>query len=96
MNMEQTTMGDCQETLETLNELSTKLDYLFSIYKPALNGEHYLTGEQLCKFLNISKRTLQGYRDSGVMPFISVFGKLLYKESDILAILEENYVSRLV
>lgn len=93
--MDQITVGDCQETLEALNELSNKLDYLFSIYKPALNGEHYLTGEQLCKFLNISKRTLQGYRDSGVIPFISIFGKLLYKESDILAILEENYVPRL-
>jgi predicted site-specific integrase-resolvase len=56
-----------------------------------MNGEIYLSGEDVCKLLNISKRTLQQYRDDTILPYIQIGGKIIYKESDILAILEKNY-----
>ncbi|WP_262899410.1 helix-turn-helix domain-containing protein [Bacteroides ovatus] len=59
-----------------------------------INGERYLTSEQVCKHLNITKRTLLEYREKGEVPYITLFGKMLYKESDLLAILKENYVPR--
>ncbi|MEC5396072.1 DNA-binding protein, partial [Bergeyella sp. RCAD1439] len=34
---------------------------------------------------------LQQYRDDGFLPYIQIEGKILYKESDVLKILENNY-----
>lgn len=93
MSRELITIEDCQEMLAGIDGLSKKIEDVLLLYKPPLNGERYLTGEQVCEILNISKRTLQGYRDNCEMPYISLFGKLLYKESDLLSILENNYVS---
>ena len=62
---------------------------------PVLNGEKYLTNKDLCKLLHISSRTLQDYRDSGKIGYIQISGKILYKESDILKILEDNYIPKL-
>lgn len=94
--MELITIEDCQEMLEDLDALSSKFEKVLSTYKPPLNGERYLTGDQVCELLSISKRTLQEYRDNCEIPYISLFGKMLYKESDLKAILEENYVERIV
>lgn len=92
--MELVTVEDCMEELKGLEDLAEKIEHVLSVYKPPLGGERYLTGEQVCTLLNLSKRTLLDYREKGDMPYITLFGKMLYKESDILAILEENYVPR--
>ena len=42
----------------------------------------------------ITKRTLQQYRDDGVIPFIALPGKMLYRESDLRAALEKNHSFR--
>jgi excisionase family DNA binding protein len=41
--------------------------------------------------LKISRRTLQEYRDSGIVPYIKLGGKVLYRESDLEKLLEECY-----
>jgi len=46
------------------------------------------------KLLNISTRTLQGYRDQGILPFTKLGGKVYFKRTDIEAILERNRVER--
>ncbi|MBZ4190812.1 MULTISPECIES: helix-turn-helix domain-containing protein [Bacteroidota] len=74
-------------------ELRNRLELILKNYRPVMNGEVYLSGEDLCKLLHISKRTLQQYRDDNILPFIQIGGKIIYKESDILAILEQNYTS---
>ena len=62
-------------------------------YKPQMNGERYYTTEEVCQMLKITKRTLQQYRDDGVIPFVALPGKMLYRESDLRAALEKNYVA---
>jgi excisionase family DNA binding protein len=58
---------------------------------PLLKGEIYLSGEQVCEMLHISKRTLQQYRDDGLIPFVKLERKILFRESDIQKVLEDNY-----
>ena len=41
--------------------------------------------------LQLSRRTLQDYRNNGVIPYIQLGGKILYRESDIQKILMANY-----
>jgi excisionase family DNA binding protein len=60
-------------------------------FHPLLKGEIYLSGEQVCQMLHISKRTLQQYRDDGLIPFIKLERKILFRESDIIKVLEDNY-----
>lgn len=93
--MELITKEDCEELLADLQAVEDKFNFVISSYKPVLNGECYLSGAELCKKLKITKRTLQEYRDNRTIPYIMLLGKTLYKESDIIALLEKNYVPRL-
>lgn len=57
----------------------------------ALNRERYLTNNDVAHMLHISLRTLQDWRDTGKITYIQIRGKVLYKESDVRRLLEENY-----
>lgn len=59
--------------------------------RPSMNGEVYMDHEEVCKVLRVSRRTLQQYRDDGILPYIQLPGKVIYRESDIMQLLEDNY-----
>lgn len=44
----------------------------------------------MCLALNITKRTLQSYREKGIIPYSRVGGKYFYKESDVAAYLQSK------
>ncbi|WP_278844367.1 helix-turn-helix domain-containing protein, partial [Hoylesella timonensis] len=46
---------------------------------------------EVCSQLRLSTRTLQEYRNAGVLPFYKIGGKILYKQSDIQTMLERHY-----
>lgn len=60
-------------------------------YRQVFDGEIYLTDKELSERLKLGRRTLQAYRNNGTLPFIHLGGKVLYKQSDIITILENNY-----
>lgn len=72
--------------------LLEKLEKLRQNRRITLNGEYYLTNEEISRRLHLSKRTLQDYRDRRIIPFIALEGKILYKESDIEQLLQKNHV----
>lgn len=45
--------------------------------------ENWLDNKQVCELLKISPRTLQTYRDTGVLPYSQIGHKCYYKVSDI-------------
>lgn len=47
------------------------------------SAENRLDNRQVCELLKISPRTLQTYRDSGVLPYSQIGRKCYYKDSDI-------------
>lgn len=75
-------------------QLRTRLELILKNYRPVMNGEVYLSGEDVCKLLHISKRTLQQYRDDNILPYVQIGGKIIFRQSDLLAILERNYISK--
>lgn len=81
------------EQQQMIMQLRNRIEEILKNYRPVMNGEIYLSGEDLCQLLHISKRTLQQYRDDNVLPYIQIGGKIIYKESDILNVLEQNYVT---
>lgn len=59
-------------------------------FRPVLNGERYITDSELAEKLKLTRRTLADYRMNGRLPYYKVGGKLLYKEKDILVLLEKT------
>ncbi|KAA6309591.1 hypothetical protein EZS27_038948 [termite gut metagenome] len=45
--------------------------------------EKWLTGNDVCRLLHISTRTLQSYRDNRTLPYSQIGRKCYYKASDI-------------
>ena len=46
--------------------------------------------QEVCLVLNISKRSLQSYREYGIIPCSFIGGKYVYKESDLARILTQK------
>ncbi|WP_298553416.1 helix-turn-helix domain-containing protein [uncultured Parabacteroides sp.] len=51
-----------------------------------------MDSQDVCLLLNVSKRTLQTYRDKRLLPYTSVGGKFFYRESDVVEYLESKTV----
>lgn len=73
-----------------LSTFSKLLEQSPDKYRPVLEGERYLTEIELSELLKITRRTLIEHRTTGKLPFYRMGGRILYKESDIIRILEEN------
>ena len=59
---------------EALEEGMRYIDTVTAHFRPAMNGEVYFTGEDVCRMLHITSRTLQGYRTQRLIPYISLPG----------------------
>ena len=77
--------------LSALEGVNRRIKEVAQTHKPLFGGEHYLTGKEVCERLYISPRTLQYYRDRKIIPYTQFAGKILYKASDLIKLLEENY-----
>lgn len=59
--------------------------------RPTLLGKRFYTDAQLAERLNISRRTLQEYRDNGLIAFYRLDGKILYADDDVETFLKSTY-----
>lgn len=76
---------------ENVDKLLDLIKETFENNSYTLNRERFLTNNDVSNMLHISQRTLQDWRDTGKIAYIQISGKVLYKESDINRLLEENY-----
>ena len=74
-----------------MDKMEAMLAKMEDMPKSLFYGECLLTDEELSKVLRVSRRTLQEYRTFRVIPYYLVQGKVLYKESDIMKILDDAY-----
>ncbi len=75
----------------SLDRMLDKIEAALTGCKPTLTGERFLSDPEVSDRLKVSRRTLQDYRTTGKIPYIQLGGKVLYRESDIQKLLEENY-----
>ena len=84
---------DNEQILQIYNRLKETLMRLESILKdntPALNVHRDMNVSELANYLKVSRRTLQEYRNNGILSYYQIGGKILYRESDIKELLEKN------
>ena len=84
--------NEVKRFIEAMESISKMLDANSLIYRPILDGNCYITEQELSKALKITKRTLIEYRMNGKLPSYKIGGKILYKEQDIIEILEKNKI----
>ncbi len=77
--------------LSALDKVNRRIKEVAQTHKPLFGGEHFLTGKEVCERLYISPRTLQDYRDKGIIPYTQFAGKILYKASDLEKLLDKHY-----
>lgn len=51
--------------------------------------EDWLDNQDVCLMLNISKCTLQGYRDKGLLPCTKISRKIYYKGKDVVKLIND-------
>ena len=57
-------------------------------YTSIFKEEKWLDNQEVCLMMNITKRTLQTYKDKGLLPYSKLNRKNYYKLSDVQALLE--------
>ena len=67
--------------IESMNEKS----------KASFGNERFLTDKEVSAWLKVSRRTLQDYRNNGMIAYYQLGGKILYKESDIEKMVMSGY-----
>ena len=80
-----------KEFISSLDSMLSGIESIVKHYKPHLNGERFLSNNEVSKKLNVSLRTLQEWRDTGLIPFIQIKGKIIYRQSDIDKLLQRYY-----
>ena len=78
-------MSGLSNSMNIVNSLKEKSKSIF-------DGEYYFTDYELSQRIKISRRTLQKYRNQGILPYIHLGGKIIYKESDIENVLNNAYI----
>ena len=51
-----------------------------------------MDSQDVCLLLNVSKRTLQTYRDKKLLPYTSIGGKFCYREKDVAEYLRSKTI----
>ena len=59
-------------------------------YIPIFKEEKWLDNQEVCLMMKITKRTLQTYKDKGLLPYSKLNRKNYYKRSDVQALLEAH------
>jgi DNA binding domain, excisionase family protein len=85
---------EMKQLISGIKGLTNRVRSIAQTHRPLFEGEIYLTGREVCERLFLSPRTLQDYRDKGIIPYTQIAGKILYRLSDINRILSENYRKR--
>lgn len=76
---------------KSIERVNTILESLLKNYRPPFGGERFLTDKEVSQKLKVSRRTLQDWRTNGQIAYISLGGKVLYKESEIQKMLELHH-----
>ena len=60
-------------------------------HKASPSNEQFQTDKEVSAWLKVSRRTLQDYRNNGMVSYYQLGGKILYKESDIERMVKSGY-----
>ena len=81
----------CREPLEFIQERLNKMMLLLEAKQRANPEQVFFDNQEFIQVMNISKRTAQAWRDTGMIAFSQVGSKMYYRLSDILKMLKKYH-----
>lgn len=81
----------CREPLEKIQERLSKMLLLLEARQLSNPEQVFFDNQEFIQVMNISKRTAQSWRDTGMIAFSQVGSKIYYHLSDILKMLEKYH-----
>ena len=87
--------GQILDLISEIDEAINKAKDTFKDYRPLLNGNRWISDREAAEFLKVSRHTLFAYRQKGLLPYVMLCGKILYREQDLEEFLQRNYVPAL-
>ena len=73
-----------KNALENMKEVLALYKKVIGNYRPLLDGKRYLTDREVAQILKVSRRTLQEYRNDGVIPYVLLIWKGFWRVAIIL------------
>ncbi len=83
-----------KKLMESVDELKKIVLDNLSNDSSNTKNKAWLNKHEVCKKLMISERTLQTYRDKGIIPYSRIHGKIYYKAEDIQAYFDDHYINK--
>lgn len=74
-----------------LKRIDEKVDKLLVTENNNVLEERLFDNQDLCLFLKVTPRTLQRYRNLGLLPFKTICKRNYYRESDVNAFVEKYF-----
>ena len=92
--MNRTIMTNDEWAVGFMEQLDSMLDGIESMNeksKASFGNERFMTDKEVSAWLKVSRRTLQDYRNNGMVSYYQLGGKILYKDSDIEKLVMGGY-----
>ena len=83
--------GACNELRALVDRLLERIAAYHARCMPSASAWR-MTSDEVCKALSLSKRALQHYRTTGVIPYSSLGNRIVFRETDIARILQANFI----
>lgn len=77
--------------MEQLDSMLNGIESMNEKSRASFGNERFLTDKEVSAWLKVSRRTLQDYRNNGMVSYYQLGGKILYKESDIEKLVMDGY-----
>lgn len=77
--------------MEQLDSMLNGIESMNEKSRASFGNERFLTDKEVSAWLKVSRRTLQDYRNNGMVSYYQLGGKILYKESDIEKLVMGGY-----
>ncbi len=88
--MDERVFRDLESRLGTIEEKAERMHR----NQADLRLQRWLDNQDVCETLAISKRTLQSYRESGLLPYSIIRHKIFYKPEDVQKLLDTAHHSK--
>ena len=84
-----------QHIMESFERMRNRIENMALANRPLLDGERYLTDKEVSILLRLSRRTLQDYRNEGIISYYQLGGKI-YTEKATLKKCFRKIINKLI
>lgn len=77
--------------VRSIDEAYRLIEKILPDCRPLFNADRYLSDKEVGERLSVCRRTLQDWRDNGIVGYIKIGGKVLYSEREVMELVEKNY-----